>query len=122
MKVEIVDMNLQENEDLWDNEWNKGLCSCYVYSFPDAYMQHHDSDAYVFLFDDGKDKHESYEAHLRMPYWTMDDERRQVEASFYGADRDEAIHKLNEWLNKQVEFVTELKESVCETSSELPAE
>lgn len=121
MKVEIVDMNLQENLDLWEKEWNKGLGSCYVYSFPDAYMQHHDSDVYVFLYNDGKEKHESYEAHLRMPIRWADD-NHLVESSFYGADRDEALRNLNEWLNKHVEFVKELKSKVCEASSELPAE
>lgn len=120
MKVEIVDMNLQENQDLWGKEWDKGLGSCYVYGY--AYMQHHDSDAYVFLWDDGKEKHESYEAHLRMPYWTSDGERHHTEYSFYGADRKEAMLKLIEWLNEHVEFLTELKGKVCEASSELLAE
>lgn len=122
MKVEIVDMNLPANEELWTKQYKaKSSCGVYIYDFPSLYMDEHEADAFVFLWDDGKGRYESYEVHLMTPFKYVSN-NHTTEATFYGADRSEAMQKMTEWLNEHVNFVIELRKEVCEASSELPAE
>lgn len=123
MKVEIVDMNLPANEELWKNRYKaKSSCGVYIYDFPLLYMDEHEADVFVFLWDDGKGKHESYEAHLMTTPFKYVSNNHTTEATFYGADRSEALKEMTKWLDEHVNFVIELRKEVCEASSELPAE
>ena len=123
MKVEIVDMNLPANEELWKNQYKaKSSCGVYIYDFPSLYMDEHEADVFVFLWDDGKGKYESYEAHLMTTPFKYVSNNHTTEAVFYGADRSEALKEMTKWLDEHVNFVIELRKEVCEASSELPAE
>lgn len=111
MKIDIVDMNLDSNREMWEKQHTSGWV--YVFSFPDFYMNQNDADVYVFLYDDGKEKHESYEVYLRMPYANP----HCIEETFYGADREEAMANMLEWVNGHINFINELKQGLCEALS-----
>ena len=111
MKIDIVDMNLKSNQEMWEKQHTHGWV--YAYSFPDFYMQRNDSDVYVFLYDDGKEKYESYEVYLRMPHANP----HQIEETFYGADQEEAMSNMLKWIDEHINFLNELKQRLCEKSS-----
>lgn len=110
MKIDIVDMNLASNQDWWCAQKENSMNYVYVYSFPKFYMDRKEADAYVFLWDDGKEKHESYEVYLIMPYSNP----HRIEETFYGADKEEAVGNMLKWIDEHINFINELNKGLCE--------
>ena len=114
MNIDIVDLNLEKWRDWW-NENKKSYQNVYIYTFPELYMDKYDSDVYIFLWDDGKSKIESYEIRLIMPSYDFGtgNYTSEIDRIFYGADKEEAYTKMLEWSNKMTETITELNEKLC---------
>lgn len=114
MNIDIVDLNLEKWHDWWDKN-KKPNQNVYIYTFPDLYMDKYDSDVYIFLWDDGKSKIESYEIRLIMPSYDFGtgNYTSEIDRTFYGADKEEAYMKMLEWSNKMTETITELNEKLC---------
>ena len=102
MKIDIVDMNLKSNQEIWKNQCHDG--GVYIYSFPGFYMKHNDADVYIFLCDDGKEKHESYEVRIITPFKS----NINIDEMFYGEDKDEATGNMVSWINEHIMFLEEL--------------
>lgn len=73
-----------------------------LYNF-DEFNKKHIGEHYVFVWDDGKDKSESFEAYFMI--WNGSQHEIYMEA--YGQDEVEALSNLQEKLDKQsVEYLS----------------
>lgn len=114
MNIDIVDLNLKKWHDWWDKN-KEPYQNVYIHTFPELYMNKHDSDVYIFLWDDGKLKAESYEVRLIMPSYNFDlfNYTSEIDRTFYGADKEDAYKQMVEWSIKMTETITELNEKLC---------
>ena len=114
MNIDIVDLNLEKWHDWWDKN-KESYQNVYIYTFPELYMNKHDSDVYIFLWDDGKLKAESYEVRLIMPSYDFGlfNYTSEIDRTFYGEDKESAYKQMLEWSNKMTEVITELNEKLC---------
>lgn len=114
MNIDIVDLNLEKWHDWW-NENKESYQNVYIYTFPELYMNKHDSDVYIFLWDDGKLKAESYEVRLIMPSYDFGlfNYTSEIDRTFYGEDKESAYKQMVEWSNKMTEVITELSKKLC---------
>ena len=102
MKIAMIDLDAPEIRSEWEN-YRRGQSYVYSYDAIDLYYNgtiggFKNFDLYVFKWDDGKGKHESYEVTVKIP--VLDD----MTLCFYGEDEKEAMGQFKEWLTDMGDF------------------
>lgn len=109
MKIDIIDMNLPEWKEWWES--NRPSNDVYRWDFPVMYRRYYyNADAYIFMWDDGKGKHESFEIELFVP---INEPYGEINETFYGYNKIEAMAQLLEWLRGYSEIISKLNTEVC---------
>ena len=102
MKLKVVDLNDPELYQEWKNTQPK-KSGVYVWEIKDLILEgkifKEPYDAYVFLWDDGKGKHESYELNFVIPYNPIDN-NLSIDETWYGENRSEATRKFIIWFQQ----------------------
>lgn len=108
MKLKVVDLNDPNMYQEWKST-QPNNSTVYVWDIKEKitsgriYKEHY--DAYVFLYDDKKDKHESYELNFVIPYDPYENNPLNLDHTWYGANKAEVITQFIMWFHRtNVEF------------------
>ena len=103
MKLKVVDLNDPQLYQEWKNTQPKNS-GVYVWGIKDLILGgkifKEPYDAYVFLWDDGKGKNESYELNFVIPYNSISDNLLSIDETWYGENRSEATSKFIIWFQQ----------------------
>lgn len=92
MEIKTVNVNDEQEYKQWEQRHENHKDLVYYWSLLDDYKKnsynHTQYDAYIFEYDDGKEKHESVELTIYLPVF-------EYEYTVYGSDLDEAYKKMN---------------------------
>ena len=108
MRLKVVDLNDPELYQEWKNTQPK-KSGVYVWEIKDLILNgkifKERYDAYVFLYDDMKGKHESYELNFVIPYDFNENNPLNIDHTWYGENKSEVVKEFIMWFQRaQVEF------------------
>lgn len=104
MKIKIVDLN---DERIYQN-WKKlNRDKVYVWDIKEMILDgkifDEKFDAYIFLCDDGKEKHESYEVNFVVPYDPVENNVLTIDHTWYGYTQKESIENFKKGIKEAFE-------------------
>lgn len=104
MQIKVIDLN---DEHLYQ-EWKKlNRDKVYLWDIKDLVLDgkmfEEKFDAYIFLWDDGKGKHESYEVNFVIPYDPIENNVLNIDHTWYGATQKEAIENFKKGIRETFE-------------------
>ena len=113
MKIKIEDLNSDVLYQTWHDSLHKPNSSgVYVWEIKEMILNgkvyDEKFDAYIFLWDDGKGKHESYEVNFVVPYDPVEDNVLVIDHTWYGANQKEAIENFKQGIKETFEKFREL--------------